>query len=67
MGIGSASVSYSHIIPTILGHGSFKDEFVLFDIRLPRMLIALLSGMALALSGSILQAVTWNDLAIPAS
>ncbi|WP_407945223.1 FecCD family ABC transporter permease [Paenibacillus apii] len=65
MGIGSASVSYSHIIPTIMGHGSFKDEFVLFDIRLPRMLIALLSGMALALSGSILQAVTRNDLADP--
>ncbi|MFD1775031.1 FecCD family ABC transporter permease [Paenibacillus rhizophilus] len=65
MGIGTASVSYGRIFPTLLGHGSFKDEFVLFSIRLPRMLVTLLSGMALALSGSILQAVTRNDLADP--
>ncbi|AIQ63845.1 iron ABC transporter permease [Paenibacillus stellifer] len=65
MGIGSSSVSYDRIIPTLLGHGSFKDEFVLFSVRLPRMIVTMLSGMALALSGSILQAVTRNDLADP--
>ncbi|ANS73469.1 iron ABC transporter permease [Paenibacillus yonginensis] len=65
MGIGYASVSYDRLIPTLLGHGSFKDEFVLFSIRLPRMLITLLAGMALALSGSILQGITRNELADP--
>ncbi|KAA9004112.1 iron ABC transporter permease [Paenibacillus spiritus] len=66
MGIGSASVSYSRILPTLFGHGSFKDDFVLFSVRLPRMLVTVLGGMALALSGSVLQAVTRNDLADPA-
>jgi iron complex transport system permease protein len=53
------------LIPTILGHGTFEDNFVLFSIRLPRMLITLLAGMALALSGAILQGITRNELADP--
>jgi iron complex transport system permease protein len=65
IGIGSSPVSYSRLIPTILGHGTFEDNFVLFSIRLPRMLITLLAGMALALSGAILQGITRNELADP--
>lgn len=44
IGIGSSPVSYGRLIPTILGHGSFEDQFVLFSIRLPRILITLLAG-----------------------
>jgi iron complex transport system permease protein len=65
MGLGYASLSYDRIIPTLFGNGTFKEEFVLFSIRLPRMIITLLAGMALALSGAILQGVTRNDLADP--
>lgn len=65
MGIGSASLSFDRLIHTILGQGSFKEEFILYSIRLPRILITLLAGMALALSGSILQGITRNDLADP--
>src|SRR5699024_12332370 len=36
-----------------------------YSIRLPRLIITLLSGMALALSGAILQSITRNDLADP--
>ncbi|CAG9619969.1 FecCD family ABC transporter permease [Sutcliffiella rhizosphaerae] len=63
--IGPSSLSFDRLIPTILGQGDFKEEFVLFSIRLPRILITLLAGMALALSGAILQGVTRNDLADP--
>ncbi|KGA96343.1 iron ABC transporter permease [Alkalihalobacillus alcalophilus ATCC 27647 = CGMCC 1.3604] len=63
--LGYSSVSIDRLIPTILGQGSFKDEFVLFSIRLPRMIITLLAGVGLALSGAILQGVTKNDLADP--
>ncbi|MTI47585.1 FecCD family ABC transporter permease [Sporosalibacterium faouarense] len=65
MGIGDASLSYNRLIPTLLGQGSFKEEFVLFSLRLPRILITFLSGMALSLSGAILQGITRNDLADP--
>ncbi|MCG6197858.1 iron ABC transporter permease, partial [Anoxybacillus sp. LAT_38] len=45
--------------------GTFKEEFILFSVRLPRMVITLLAGMALALSGAVLQGITRNDLADP--
>ena len=65
MGLGYASVSYDRIIPTLLGQGEFKEEFVLFSVRLPRIVITLLAGMALALSGALLQGITRNELADP--
>lgn len=65
MGIGYSSLSYDRLLPTLLGQGTFKEEFVLFSVRLPRIVITLLAGMALALSGAILQGITRNDLADP--
>ncbi|WP_028594653.1 FecCD family ABC transporter permease [Paenibacillus assamensis] len=65
LGLGYSSVSFDRIVPTLLGNGTFKEEFVLFTLRLPRIVITVLAGMALALSGAILQSVTRNDLAEP--
>ncbi|ANU26964.1 FecCD family ABC transporter permease [Planococcus versutus] len=65
IGLGYSPISYDRLMPAILGEGTFKEEFILFSIRLPRILITLLAGMALALSGAILQSVTRNDLADP--
>ncbi|GGG00069.1 FecCD family ABC transporter permease [Paenibacillus aceti] len=65
MGMGYSSLSYNRLIPTLFGQGTFKEEFVLFSVRLPRIAITLLSGMALALSGAILQSISRNDLADP--
>jgi iron complex transport system permease protein len=65
MGLGYSSLSYDRLLPTLMGQGTFKEEFVLYSVRLPRILITLLAGMALALSGAILQGITRNDLADP--
>ncbi|MEC0180750.1 iron ABC transporter permease [Paenibacillus peoriae] len=65
MAWGYSSLSLDRLIPVLFGQGTFKEEFVLFSVRLPRIFITLLSGMALALSGSILQSITRNDLADP--
>ncbi|MFE6799291.1 FecCD family ABC transporter permease [Paenibacillus chitinolyticus] len=65
MGLGYSSLSYDRLLPTLLGQGSFKENFVLFSIRLPRIIITLLAGMGLALSGAVLQGITRNDLADP--
>lgn len=65
MGLGDAAVSYDRIGAVLSGNGTFKEEFVFFDIRLPRILVTLLAGMALALSGALLQGITRNDLADP--
>lgn len=65
MGIGYASLSFDRLLSVIVGNGTPKEDFILFSVRLPRIVITLLSGMALALSGSLLQSVTRNDLADP--
>ncbi|MGF2614798.1 iron ABC transporter permease [Rossellomorea vietnamensis] len=65
MGMGFSTLSYGRLLPTFLGQGTFKEEFVLFSVRLPRIVITLLAGMALAVSGAILQSITRNDLADP--
>lgn len=65
LGLGEASLSYDRLLPTLFGFGSFKEEFVLFSVRLPRLVVTFLAGTALALSGAILQGVTRNDLADP--
>lgn len=64
-GIGYSSLSVGRLLQTIIGNGTSKEEFILFSIRLPRIIITFLAGMALALSGTILQGITRNDLADP--
>ncbi|MGE7766359.1 FecCD family ABC transporter permease [Peribacillus sp. NPDC096540] len=63
--VGYSNLSYDRLLPTLFGQGTFKEEFILFSVRLPRIIITLLAGMALALSGAILQGITRNDLADP--
>jgi len=64
-GLGYSSLSYDRLLPALLGQGTFKEEFVLYSIRLPRIAITLMAGMALALSGAVLQGITRNELADP--
>ncbi|WP_047982272.1 FecCD family ABC transporter permease [Ornithinibacillus contaminans] len=63
--VGSSSLSINRILPTLFGQGTFKESFILFSVRLPRVVILILAGMALAMAGSLLQSVTRNDLADP--
>lgn len=65
MSWGYSSLSVKRLLPVLVGQGTFKEDFILFSVRLPRILITVLAGMLLALSGSILQSVTRNDLADP--
>ncbi|SEN30464.1 iron complex transport system permease protein [Halorientalis persicus] len=41
------------------------ESLIVWNIRLPRVLVAVLAGMCLAVSGAIFQAVTRNELASP--
>ena len=65
LGSGYSSLSYDRLFATFIGQGTFKEDFVLYSIRMPRIFITLLAGMALALAGAILQSITRNDLADP--
>ncbi|WP_124726950.1 FecCD family ABC transporter permease [Staphylospora marina] len=62
---GSVSLSPSQLWRTVLGQGTMKENLVLFEFRLPRIMISMLAGAGLAVAGSILQSVTRNPLADP--
>lgn len=62
---GTYSMGVSDIVSTLLGNGSKMQNSVIFQIRLPRIVIAFIVGIALSTAGSILQCVTKNDLAEP--
>ncbi|MEG0295755.1 MAG: iron ABC transporter permease [Clostridium sp.] len=63
LNLGSFRIEPLDIIKTLLGQGSKSHEIAIFSLRLPRIVIAILVGMALATAGTILQGVTKNDLA----
>ncbi|WP_214767485.1 MULTISPECIES: iron ABC transporter permease [unclassified Exiguobacterium] len=62
---GILPVSFSSISRTIIGQGTDAERLVLIDLRLPRMLLALLIGSGLAVSGTLLQGMSRNALADP--
>lgn len=63
--IGQYQISLGDLMQTILSQSSSINEMIVFNIRLPRLIIVLFSGIALAISGSLLQSVSKNDLADP--
>ncbi|MFS0918058.1 FecCD family ABC transporter permease [Brevibacillus sp. 179-C 1.1 NHS] len=65
IGLGSVRLSLSETIETVLGNGDAASQTILWDIRIPRVLLALLIGANLAASGALLQAVMQNPLADP--
>lgn len=65
--IGSGTLSWNQVITGLLHPSQVPPEVkvVLWDIRMPVTLTAVLSGMGLALSGSLMQTVLDNPLAEP--
>ena len=63
LNMGSLSIEPFEVVKTFLGQGSKAHEIAIFKLRLPRIVIAILVGIALATAGTILQGVTKNDLA----
>lgn len=65
IGIGSVRFTPAEIWQTLMGSGTDSANTILWDIRIPRVLIALTIGANLAASGILLQAVMHNPLADP--
>ena len=55
---GYSRIPYSDVIASLLNPGDPNASVILLQIRLPRIVLAVLCGMGLALSGCVLQAVT---------
>ncbi|MEC1178051.1 iron ABC transporter permease [Metasolibacillus meyeri] len=66
IGLGSVRIAVPDILTTLFtSSGETKYYTIIFDIRLPRVLLALIIGANIAISGALLQAVMGNPLADP--
>ena len=65
--LGSTRVSTGRVVATLLGRGDWIDNLIVFDLRLPRIVVSILVGVGVATSGVILQGITRNDLAGPST
>ncbi len=65
LSIGSSGISFKSIIPLIFGGKGTTEYTILFDIRLPRIILGVAIGGALSLAGVILQGLFRNPLVEP--
>lgn len=65
LNVGAFSIKPMEVIKTFVGMGNKKQVLVLFIIRLPRIITAILVAIGLSVAGSVFQGVTKNDLADP--
>lgn len=63
--IGSARVPPGDVMAVLAGRVKGVDQVVVLSLRLPRILVALLAGGALAVAGAGFQALARNPLAEP--
>ena len=64
LSVGSYSLSFGEVIRALLGEGS-KAVLVIWNIRLPRIITAIVVGAGLAISGAVMQCLLRNPLASP--
>jgi len=66
LSLGSAQLSFGDMIfGLILKEGYEKQTLIIYSLRLPRILAAILAGAALSSAGLMLQQATGNDLCAP--
>ncbi len=64
--IGSRTIAASDSLGALVtGRGDDPDSQVIWDLRVPRTVLGVLVGAALAVSGALIQALTRNPLADP--
>ncbi|WP_129730412.1 iron ABC transporter permease [Ectobacillus funiculus] len=62
---GSLQIAPLQVIQTLFGYGDYTNSLVLYEYRMPRILITMLGGIGLGISGAILQGLSRNPLADP--
>ncbi|HOF19668.1 MAG TPA: iron ABC transporter permease [Bacteroidales bacterium] len=62
---GSADIGLRDIYSLITGTGQAVSRQIIYNIRLPRIAGAFLAGMALSVSGAVIQSILRNPLASP--
>jgi iron complex transport system permease protein len=65
VGTGEYPLSWQEVVETLLGYGPPGADVIIEELRLPRVVNAVLVGTALGVSGAIFQSLTRNPLGSP--
>jgi iron complex transport system permease protein len=65
IGIGPVYIGPGKVVQSLLGNTTGTSDLIINEVRLPRVLVGVMVGSMLAMSGAILQGVTRNPLADP--
>lgn len=65
--VGSSDLSFREALDALLGGGSAATARIIWKIRVPRVLAALIAGAGLAVSGLIMQTTLNNPMASPST
>lgn len=65
LGLGAAGLSMKEIWEVIAGGGSPLAWQIVWNIRLPRVLSAVMAGVALSVAGAVMQSILRNPLGSP--
>ncbi|MFC3577397.1 FecCD family ABC transporter permease [Streptomyces yaanensis] len=65
IGTGDFPIPAGDVLKTLVGNGNPGQEFIVTELRLPRVLVGLLVGASLGLGGALFQSLTRNPLGSP--
>lgn len=64
-GLGSTFIHPLRVVRVLLGIGDSSDSMIVLSLRMPRIVIAMMVGSSLAVSGALLQGIVRNPLTSP--
>ncbi|MEU3527520.1 iron chelate uptake ABC transporter family permease subunit [Streptomyces sp. NPDC038707] len=65
IGTGDAKIPAADVLRTLAGNGTAYQDFIVNELRLPRVLVGLLVGASLGLGGALFQSISRNPLGSP--
>ncbi len=65
LAIGDFPLSIGDVLNSLTGRGTRASDFIIYELRLPRVLTGLLVGFSFGISGAIFQSMIRNPLASP--
>ncbi|MGG5368646.1 FecCD family ABC transporter permease [Enterococcus sp. AZ196] len=63
--VGTIPLSLNDLLRVFQKTATSSQQLIVFDFRFPRLLVSIMAGMGLAVSGYLFQTITHNDLADP--
>jgi ABC-type enterobactin transport system permease subunit len=65
LGRGDFPISVPDVLRTLVGQGEGAQDFIIVELRAPRIVVGLLVGLALGVAGALFQTFARNPLASP--